>query len=294
MADTEESPAVKDLGVIADESKQKTLFGKLRAEIFNAGYAVYHLFDADGKNHWPIFIFSVSFVEIVLFFLMLCLDHANSTALQLSCDIKLKFGALDAKLIASYPLQFWRIFSSVFLHASVLHLVNNLAAQIMIGWTLERKYGFLVTAFIYIVSGIGGNLFSLIFESLEFEIVVGASGCAFGLLGSYISDWIKNRESIRLPILRAGFVIICIVLLFVQGYFDPSGSISNFSHVGGLYTGIFPILNILPNLKEEKWEVILLYTGVLSAIMEFIGLPIIFFCAIAPPIASSTISLTSC
>jgi len=279
-----EDPVVKDIGIIADESKQKTFFGKLRAEFFIAGYRAFHVFDADGKNHLPFFIFMISIVDATIFAVMLTIDGSNSSISQLSTEIEIKFGALDSGIIAANNLQIWRVFSSIFLHASLEHLLNNLAAQILIGWSIERKFGFWITAFIYILSGIGGNIFSLVFESFTYTTVVGASGCACGLLGTYISDWIKNRESIKMPILRAIFVAVVIILLFVQGALDSS--ISNFSHLGGLYTGIFPIVNALPNLKKEKWEVILLYTGLFSSIMEFIGMPLIYFLIIVPELLS--------
>jgi len=267
---------------------KKTFFGKLRAELFRAGYRAFHVFDADGKNHWPIFIFTVSIVEVIIFFLMLGLDSNESTLQMLSYNIKFKFGGLASRVIANDYAQVWRVFTNIFLHASLTHVLDNVFVQIFMGWPLERKYGFWITAFIYIISGIGGSIFSLVFESLEFTIVVGASGCACGLLGSYISDWLKNRQSIKMPILRATFVAVTIILLFVSGALDTSHSISNFSHLGGLYTGIFPIVNALPNLKEEKWEVILLYVGVFSGIMEFIGLPLIYFYIVVPTILATS------
>jgi len=271
------------------KNKQKTFFGKLRAELFRAGYSTFHIFDADGKNHLPIFIFTVSIVEIILFFLMLGLDPEGSTLQALSYNIKFEFGALASRVIANDYSQIWRVFTNIFLHASLTHVLDNVFVQILMGWPIERKFGFWITAFIYIVSGIGGSIFSLVFESLEFSIVVGASGCACGLLGSYISDWIKNRQSIKMPIIRIVFVVISIVLLFVEGALDTTHSISNFSHLGGLFTGIFPIVNVLPNLKEERWEVVLVYVGIFSGIMEFVGLPLIYFYIVVPTILATTV-----
>jgi len=88
---------------------------------------------------------------------------------------------------------------------------------------------------------------------------------------------------------------LLLFLLFVEGEVPALGSasISNFSHLGGLYTGIFPALNILPYLKKEKWEVVLLFVGVFSTFTEFIILPIIYFVAIAPTVLLVTCSTES-
>jgi len=197
------------------KANKKTFWGKLRAELFRAGYRAFHIFDASKNNHYPIFTFVVSIVEITLFFIMVGLDAPNGGNIQaLSCQIKLQFGALSSPLIANDHSQIWRIFTSIFLHASIYHLLDNMFVQILMGWPLERKYGPWITAFIYLGSGIGGNIFSLIFESNRFTYVVGASGCACGFLGSYISDWVKNRQSIKMPILRAVFVVLAIIFTF--------------------------------------------------------------------------------
>jgi len=276
-----QDPVIKEMGDVADENKQTTCAGKMLSELYRIGYRFFHCLDSDGKQHKVFFIFLVSVIQIIIFILMVTTDAKNGgTPQKLSVDVKVQFGALSFDLIKANHSEFYRVFTSIFLHASVTHLVNNLAAQILMGYSIERKFGFLVTGLIYIVSGIGGNIFSLVFERNYFFAIVGASGCVYGLVGSYISDWVKNRETIKLPITRGILVGLCIILLFVQGFIDQGQSISNFSHLGGLYTGIFPVFLLLPNFKKENWEVILFYIGLVSFLMEFIALPLILFYSI--------------
>ena len=63
--------------------------------------------------------------------------------------------------------------------------------------------------------GIAGNFSSAVFEN-PCELVVGASGCIFGLIGLYIADIILNFESLALPWLRLGTMIVALVFVIVS------------------------------------------------------------------------------
>ena len=58
--------------------------------------------------------------------------------------------------------QFWRFFTSIFMHLGVIHLIIILPIQLYIGIKIERTIGWLRIAIIYIISGVGGNLVCLL------------------------------------------------------------------------------------------------------------------------------------
>lgn len=60
------------------------------------------------------------------------------------------------------PDQFYRLFTSLYLHAGILHLAITIAFQHIFLSDLERLLGPLRTAIIYIASGVAGNLTSSI------------------------------------------------------------------------------------------------------------------------------------
>ena len=83
-----------------------------------------------------------------------------------------------------YEYQIWRLITSMFLHGDPIHLLSNMFALLLFGATVENnksisKIKFLI---IYFISGLIGNLFSLILLPLD-AISLGASGAIFGLIG---------------------------------------------------------------------------------------------------------------
>lgn len=68
------------------------------------------------------------------------------------------------------PDQFYRLFTSLYLHAGVLHLAITIAFHLIFLSDLERYLGSIRTAIIYITSGIAGNLASAIFIPYRPEV----------------------------------------------------------------------------------------------------------------------------
>src|SRR5690625_2872345 len=79
--------------------------------------------------------------------------------------------------------EWWRAFTSMFLHIGFLHLFMNMLALYFLGVLLERIYGTKRIIVIYILSGIGGSLTSF---ALSISISAGASGALFGLFGALL------------------------------------------------------------------------------------------------------------
>ena len=79
----------------------------------------------------------------------------------------------------------WRLVSSMFLHAGILHLAFNGWALWTLGRLTERLLGGLPFALIYLMSGIAGDLASLLIHPML--VSVGASGAIFGAAGALVS-----------------------------------------------------------------------------------------------------------
>lgn len=71
-----------------------------------------------------------------------------------------------------YPDQFYRLFTSLLLHAGLIHLIISVAFQHLLLADLERLIGPMRTAILYIGSGIAGNLTSAIFVPYKAEVSV--------------------------------------------------------------------------------------------------------------------------
>jgi rhomboid protease GluP len=142
------------------------------------------------------------------------------------------FGAQQNNMIAQG--DFYRLLTSMFLHASLIHLLFNSYALFVVGQDVERLYGagrFLV---IYFLAGLGGSLLSYVLGTANPS--VGASGAIFGLIGTEIAYFYLHREAFgeRGKAQLRSLLMVAGVNLFL-GFTIPG--INNLAHMGGLVFG---------------------------------------------------------
>ena len=94
--------------------------------------------------------------------------------------------------------EYYRFFTSLFLHFGFEHLMNNMVTLVLIGWNLESEIGKVKFLLIYILSGLGGNFLSAWYEVLkdDYSISAGASGAIFGVIGALLYVTMRNRGRI--------------------------------------------------------------------------------------------------
>ena len=111
----------------------------------------------------------------------------------------------------------------------------NMWSLLVIGPLVERLYGNLAFAVIYLASGVGGAIASLAASPLR--IGVGASGAICGVLGALVAFLIVHRRAIPKSILKSfrGSLISVVVFMAILGYFVPN--IDQEAHLGGFATG---------------------------------------------------------
>lgn len=131
--------------------------------------------------------------------------------------------------------QTWRLLTSMFLHANLIHLAVNMLCLYQAGPLVERLYGNLGFALLYLASGIGGSLASA--WAHPRAVGVGASGAIFGLFGGLLAFLLVHRARIPASVLRpmrsgVGTFVVFNALL---GFASPQ--IDNAAHLGGLATG---------------------------------------------------------
>lgn len=171
-------------------------------------------------------------INLLVFVAML----ANGAGLWHSSNtIQLAWGANFGP--ATQDGEWWRLGSALFLHFGVLHLVMNMWALWDGGQLVERMYGHLRFAAIYFLSGISGNLLSLVSHHGQ-AISGGASGAIFGVYGALLVCLWRERRQLHPHEFRwlfwgaSGFAALTIVLgLLIPG-------IDNAAHVGGFLTGL--------------------------------------------------------
>jgi membrane associated rhomboid family serine protease len=140
-------------------------------------------------------------------------------------------GALFNPLTLS--TQWYRLFTHMFLHASVMHLAFNMYALYSVGSVLERQIGTKKYVAVYFIAGLASALNSLYWSM--FTIGVGASGAIFGLFGFslVVNIFLSRKEGLPItPILTNFAIFLGINLLFAKAF-----NADNAAHMGGLAAG---------------------------------------------------------
>jgi membrane associated rhomboid family serine protease len=137
-------------------------------------------------------------------------------------------GALFGPAIAQQH-EYWRLVTSAFLHAGLIHIAFNMYLLWILGGMLEPALGRVRFTALYFVSLLGGSFGALL--ASPHTLTVGASGAVFGLMGASV---IVMRSRGFDPMASGIPMLILINLVF--SFVFPGISIGG--HVGGLVAGV--------------------------------------------------------
>lgn len=192
------------------------------------------------KSKKPYVTVSLIVINLLLFLLMFGVNNC-----MIDGNILIEFGGLFKPLVLNG--EYFRIFSSMFLHASILHVLINMYSLYIIGSQLESVLGKLKFFIIYIISGLCGSLMSLIFDN---GICVGASSAIFGLLGSMLYFGYYYRVFLG-NVLRRQIIPLIILNLGLGLLFN---GVSSASYIGGFIGGLFATMLVGLKYKSGKSE----------------------------------------
>jgi rhomboid protease GluP len=126
--------------------------------------------------------------------------------------------------------QWWTLFTAIYLHGGLLHILFNVLWIRQLGPAVEELYGPGRLVVIFTVSGVVGFLAS---NLLGYDFTVGASGSIFGLLGAMVAFGQKRGGTFGSMVLRQYGQWA--LLLFVLGFLMPA--VNNVAHAGGFVGG---------------------------------------------------------
>jgi rhomboid protease GluP len=175
--------------------------------------------------------------------------------------------------------EWWRLGTAMFLHFGLVHLVVNMWALWDAGRLTERLYGSPRFVIIFIVSGLTGNLVSLIAQGDQ-AVSGGASGAIFGVYGALMVGLWTVRSRVH-PVehrwLFGGAVAFSLATLLL-GLLIPG--IDNAAHIGGLFSGalagsvlISPLLNRDAPTGRVRWAAAGVYSVAVIALVASIPAP---------------------
>ncbi|GMH09420.1 hypothetical protein Nepgr_011261 [Nepenthes gracilis] len=149
-----------------------------------------------------------------------------------SSSTLLKIGGLEWNKVV-HDHQGWRVVTCMWLHAGVIHLLANMLSLVFIGIRLEQQFGFVRIGIVYLLSGFGGSLLSLLF--IQRSISVGASGALFGLLGAMLSELLTNWT---IYANKAAALLTLVAIIAFNLALGLLPRVDNFAHIGGFLTGL--------------------------------------------------------
>jgi rhomboid protease GluP len=146
--------------------------------------------------------------------------------LETNYDLIWQYGQVNGLVI--YYGQYWQLFTSMFIHASIAHLAGNMLFLLIFGLRGEEMFSLPEYLAIYLLGGLTGNLLSLLFLPLDVPSV-GASGAIFAMFGACA---IYARRTVRQSII--GALIFAFFLLFLSS----GPGVNDLAHIGGLVFGL--------------------------------------------------------
>ena len=184
-----------------------------------------------------------------------------------SADRLVAFGALSRPEV--FAGQYWRLLSATWMHGGLDHFLSNAIALYILGMICEHAFGRSQYFVLYVLSGVGGSVLSLLMSEGP---SVGASGAIFGLQGAAIVLFRHHRERILMRDRRIGVVLLgWAIYSIVTGLTSPF--IDNGAHIGGGLTGaliarlLHPV--VLEPLPPERIRPTRLWLWLVCAVLGY-------------------------
>jgi len=128
--------------------------------------------------------------------------------------------------------QWWRIFSAMFLHTDLVHILFNMYALWLFGPVLERRFGSPSFAALYLAGGISGGM---LFQLIGGAAAVGSSGAIFALFGALLAASYRQRHTRAGAAVFGQLLLLLAINLSLPLFLD---SIAWQGHLGGLAAGV--------------------------------------------------------
>ncbi|HEU4716249.1 MAG TPA: rhomboid family intramembrane serine protease [Bacteroidia bacterium] len=173
---------------------------------------------------------------------------------------------LDGYLGLFHPFSpafhWYQYITSLFMHASVTHLVMNMFGLWLFGHMLENAYGTKRFLIFYFVSGVGASMIFQLWSSILHyqqlsgfgsftdvmrtyppgDLLIGASGCVYGvLMGAALLFPNTQMSFLFLPGLPMKLKWVAVLYGGAEVYnawqAAPGDNVAHFAHVGGMIFG---------------------------------------------------------
>jgi len=189
------------------------------------------------RKRFPLMTYALLLVNILIFYFEVRGGEAFITT----------WSFVPARFFANPVGDLASLFTSMFLHASLIHLGSNMLYLLIFGDNVESFFGHFKFLVFYLVSGLAGNLAQGFFSANSTVPMLGASGAIAGVLGAYILLFPTRKVRVLLGffVLRVPALVAIgawFILQLLNGYGSvavtaESGGVAYLAHVGGFVMG---------------------------------------------------------
>jgi membrane associated rhomboid family serine protease/cytochrome c-type biogenesis protein CcmH/NrfG len=144
--------------------------------------------------------------------------------------------------------QWWRLFTSMFVHFGFFHIALNMWCLRNLAIALEPMMGRLAFSITYLFSGLAASAVSTAWN--PWRASAGASGAIFGIAGAFVSYLVLKKAAIPASLVRQNLRSLAVFILLNLTIGAASGHIDNSAHVGGLAAGLI-IGALIPRIPRN-------------------------------------------
>jgi rhomboid protease GluP len=160
--------------------------------------------------------------------------------------VLIELGANVGQLVSAG--EYWRLLTANFLHIGLLHILFNGYALYILGQETEALYGQVRFTAIFLMTSVSGAIASFAFT---YGISAGASTGIFGLIGTLIAFFVRNRRLFgSIGRGRLNNLLFVGLINLVYGLSNPI--IDNWGHVGGFIGGLTLGWLLCPYYEVER------------------------------------------
>ena len=161
------------------------------------------------------------------------------------------YGLIPAQLIETPVRMYPTIYSSMFLHSGIAHLMGNMLYLWIFGNNIEDVLGKFRFIIFYLVCGTLASMGHIVTDLQSDVPMVGASGAISGILGAYLVLFPFARVKtlvflgFLITIVRVPAIILLVIWMLIQvfsGVVAGDGGVAWFAHIGGFIAGMLLIL----------------------------------------------------
>lgn len=172
------------------------------------------------------------------------------------------WGLTPYRLAGLEPLAFVTVFTSMFLHSGVAHLLGNMLYLWIFGDNIEAAMGPARFIVFYLLCGVGAALGQTLVSPLSTIPMVGASGAISGIMGGYLLLYPRAEVEtlvflgyfirlIRLPttVVLGSWIVMQLFSGVLSLGMQAAGGVAWFAHIGGFAVGIV----LVSLFRRRRW-----------------------------------------